>query len=381
LGELFISCVPDTGWVYNDDLIPAFLLDETCFELSYPVNLVDFEGNEYTVTNVEEFIDLISTNDMLFFSWPLNVIDEDGNIHSLNSADEFFELMFSCEEYDNPCDSTWFENDSIYYGVEYLGCYEIVFPISVYNENGEVVELADADALMNLIFNGGYFTTFVYPFQLLDLEGNVITVEDEAQLNELMADCWDDPFVGSGQDIMFFFFSTAAMGDDACYSINYPITVESWDSSYNQINSDQEFMEYMNANEYFALQYPVSITYLEDNSVFTLNSSEDIESLIETCDQGWTGGGEHADALLFFFSSGMMGEEACYDIVYPITVELWDSTATTINSDLEFMDLFNQNEFFTIQYPVTVVLNDGSGSEAILNHQEDLFELINDCQG
>lgn len=375
LGELFIACVPDTGWVENDNLVPAFFFDETCFQLVFPVELVDEAGIVYTAENIEEFIDLISSQDLLFFNWPLNLVDEDGVFYIVESADSFFELMFSCENYGNPCDSVWNGEDSIFFGAQYLGCYEIVFPVSVIDENGDVIEIEDVDQMMSLVFNGFFIVDFVYPFNIIDEEGVVHTVTDAFHLNELMDECWGGPNGGGGFEQLLILFSTAVMGDEACYSINYPITISNGDSLLVDINNDEEMMNLFEHSEYYSFQYPISVTLLEDQSIYTVNDEEDIAMLIETC-EGNTGG--FNDDLLFIFSTAIMGDSACYSISYPIDAELMDSSLLEISSDIEYITLNQTEEWYWIQYPITIILNDNT--EVILEQQEDLFEVINDCQ-
>ena len=59
LGTDFSSCVPTSGWEASTTsmgLLPAFLFEALCFDIVYPVNLENGEGETFVAENAEELI-------------------------------------------------------------------------------------------------------------------------------------------------------------------------------------------------------------------------------------------------------------------------------------------------------------------------------------
>jgi hypothetical protein len=277
LGELFISCVPDSGWVNNNGHVPAFMMDHSCFDLVFPLNLIDMQGNQIIAQNIEEMIDFMSMHDGLYFDWPLGMMDEEGGMHMSDNSDEFFELMFGCDDFMGMHDSLFNFHDSLYFEVEYLACYELIFPFSVMGSNGEITTIESADELMFQVFGGCNFIEFIYPLNLLNEEGDTITAGNEYELMEMMDDC--DHVPNMDMDEMLFYFSTAALADEGCYTINYPIYV----SMMHSVSSDEEFAQYFEVHHNMNIQYPVTVTLSGDDSQVVINTLNDLMEIIEDC--------------------------------------------------------------------------------------------------
>lgn len=376
LGELFATCVPDTGWVAGDDMVPAFVLDEDCFQMVFPVDLQNLDGDIIMAENMEEFIDLLSTNEVLFYSWPLDLVDEEGVVYTVESAIGFYELIYSCDFYTNPSDSTWYGEDSTYYGIQGIACYQFVFPFSVVNENDEIVQLEDADALMAFIFNGHFFVDFVYPLDLMDPQGNIVTASDAQNLQELVDQCWGGPD-NNGTDFAVILWSSTpgGAGADACYTVDYPITANLIDSSTVQINSDDELFQVIAGGDLYNISVPLTVSLLEDGSVIEINDGFDLFDLIEDCSDV----PEWIDLNLFIFSTAAVADSACFEIQYPVEMGFADGTTLEITSDEAFISFMETGQYFQLFYPITVNLLE-DGSEIILNEPEDLLILIENCQ-
>ncbi|MEL6142678.1 MAG: hypothetical protein AAFU67_13795, partial [Bacteroidota bacterium] len=153
LGVLFATCVPDEGWDNTDMgdgniVIPAFLFEELCFDLVYPVDLMDAEDNTYIAANEGELIDLIITVPSLAFTLPLTVTDEDGGEVVIESVGAFYDLYYACD------------------GVTPPG-----------TEGGIVIDLSELDST-----NCDFETLAIqYPYNVVTEGGELITVEDENQ--------------------------------------------------------------------------------------------------------------------------------------------------------------------------------------------------------
>ncbi len=287
LGELFAMCLPN-GW--TDELFPAFLLeDETsCFTAEYPIDLQNIDGEIFTANDADEYIELL-VQEPMFFVFPFNLIDEEGNVIAINNVDELIEALISCNDVVEPGDTTWWNDD-----VEYIGCYQITFPFDVVLADGTVVTVEDHMQYCDLLLSG-QIVDFSYPITVIDEDGNEITVNSAEELNELLEDCdYGNGGPNIGDDIWILLEGTypwdsTGMG---CYSINYPLSLTGYDFDGNAIvegvvMEEAGIYEFLNSNPnevaFIGLQYPVSVTLSEDQSVVELNAIEDIFDLLEGC--------------------------------------------------------------------------------------------------
>src|SRR5690349_15843127 len=84
-------------------------------------------------------------------------------------------------------------------GLGRYGCYELVFPVSITLPDGTVVDVDDYDALKSAVRR--YFEDhdrprrhrqlfqFVFPVSVINQEGEVITLENQEQMIRLRVDC------------------------------------------------------------------------------------------------------------------------------------------------------------------------------------------------
>ncbi|MGK0391818.1 MAG: hypothetical protein ACI94Y_004585, partial [Maribacter sp.] len=61
LGTTFAACIPNTTWddaSESGNVLPAFLFEDLCLDLVYPINMEDGSGNTYTANDELELIDI-----------------------------------------------------------------------------------------------------------------------------------------------------------------------------------------------------------------------------------------------------------------------------------------------------------------------------------
>lgn len=268
--ELFAECIPTGGWTGGE--FPAFVIsfENSCYEMVYPVSLVDIDGNVVIVNDAVELGDLLANGDLYFFEWPLSLVDEDDVVYTADSEDALFILLSECDDFGNPC-------DTVITGGGFIGCYEIVFPIDLVLIDGSVVTAADENEFFNLIFSG-QVEDFSYPITLLAADGTEIIISDADALDQALQDCG---FIGGG-DQMLLLAGTATAAGSGCYEINLPIDFVMLDGSILAITTMDEYIENMGAAE--TLVYPVSVTLTEDGSVVNLEDFEDILILLDECE-------------------------------------------------------------------------------------------------
>lgn len=281
LGEAFATCIPDHGWDpgsggQDDCGFPAYLItqDEGCYDLVYPITLVDSDTGATTeVSNDEEFIAAITNTELiLLFQFPLTLVDEDGVESTATDADGLFQLLVDCEyEGGGSVDTV------ISVGGD-IACYDIEFPFTVSLVDGSEVEVADNDELLSLMLEGNV-VSFVYPITLLDEEGETITVNSDEDLMEAFIDCG---YGGTPLDIALPFLlsgDNAANDGFGCYDIIYPLTVVD-DNETIELQSLDEAINITMESPLAELQFPVSVTN-SDGEVVTIESLEELFSTLE----------------------------------------------------------------------------------------------------
>lgn len=266
IGELFASCIPDTGWGGND--FPAFLIDSetSCFEIVYPIDLVDIDENTITVESEVEFVDALAANELLFFDFPFSLTSDSTGVVEVANSDELFQLLSSCEYIGTPCDSITWGGD--------LGCYTIAFPVSFEMLDGTIETANDLDELNGLFF-GGQVANFAFPLDLVDNEtGELVTVNNDEELEDLLDECFID--VG-GQDGIPGELLTA--GSEGCYEIVYPLTGMTFNGDVVEIENEESLIEY-NLNGGVFIDLPLELI-LEIDGETTIISISTIEAFVE----------------------------------------------------------------------------------------------------
>lgn len=228
--------------------------------------------------------------------------------------------------------------------------------------------------------------------------------------------------------------------EEICFDIDFPITIIFPDGTSQTVNSEEEIETSIDAfyeanqdvEEEPTLDYPVTVT-LEDGTTQVLNTDDDLEALIEICEMGEDeedeeydgeegdsededdegdsededededdeGDSEDSDDEGNSEDSDDEDDEGdsedsededeflddlCFEFNYPITVVLPDGSSQMVNDENELEDgiedFYDANPDVetdpTLVYPVTVTLEDGTTQE--LNSDEDLFTLIDSCE-
>ncbi len=288
LGVQFGSCIPDEGWEDTTTTggsltIPAFLFQELCFDLVYPLEVVDADDNTYTANNEAALIDLLATTPNLSFILPISVVDEEGNATTIESVAGFYDLYYSCDgitppgtEGGIPIDLS--ELDSANCNFETLA---IQYPYDVLTEDGELISVEDENQEAALILSGEDYTV-QYPFDLVDADGLVITINDEAEFILLILPCLitienPDPCDTPAHILLYF------NQGGGCGTVDYPNQLTA-DGIVYEINTiDDYFVVYnMYSWDEIAIVYPISVT-TSDGTVVTFNNDEEVCAFIEEC--------------------------------------------------------------------------------------------------
>ena len=293
LGEAFSQCIPDEGWEQQDSTgsegtFPAYLICEinSCYQLIYPVTLVDIDGIIYTVYNENEFIDVLSTEEFLAFQYPVNLaIEDEDTVVIAASSEELFDLLIDC--HDEPWNGGGDVEIDSTFDIGGIACYDLIFPVTFSTLDGGELIINNYEEFSAALLNGN-IENFIYPVSLANIDSDeLMTVNNDEEFAEALEDCWEsdggdiDPPTGENA-IIFFLFSDDF--DNDCYSINYPVDVITLDSLQITYYSVEDVINALETSENLpdALVYPVSVINSYGETV-TLEGAEDIFDLIEDC--------------------------------------------------------------------------------------------------
>lgn len=272
LGEIFANCVPNTGW--GEDLFPTYLISDesSCYDMVYPVNLVDIDGNSVVANDEAEFIDLISQGDPLFFEFPLSLIDEDGDTVLAANDEELFTLLFDCEEIEVP-------------GGDPIGdCWDFSYPFEMINQDGDIIVINNHDDYCNAMLEG-LALELVYPLTLVNSDGEELVVNNEDELSQAWLDCFPpiQEFAISG-----FLASSNLINSESCYSIIYPF--EYLDNTTGIIgvledaSAAQAYIDSNNPDSWDdVLIFPVTVTEIPSGDEITFNSILEYFDFMANC--------------------------------------------------------------------------------------------------
>jgi hypothetical protein len=156
----------------------------------------------------------------------------------------------------------------------------------------------------------------------------------------------------------------------SCSSIVLPIIVVAngleihLDSEEDLVTVEKILDQFEWDDDIIEILFPITVI-LADHTELVINNEDDLEALWESC-----GENEIDDDI------------ECIDFVYPFTISVFDSEnqlsdVITVENDEElhhFFKEFDDDEVASINFPITVVLSDGS--EYVVNDHNELENLI-----
>jgi len=175
---------------------------------------------------------------------------------------------------------------------------------------------------------------------------------------------------------------------EGCYEISFPITFVYEDgttvTAETEADLDEIFSE--DAENYpWEIGFPVNLTDPETGETVTAADEEELFTYFLECegfddgdwddeDGPWDDDENPCDSLDFGF-----GTFGCYDLVFPISFVLEDGTIVTADDEDALGDIFLNNGPADFSYPIN--LEDEDGEPHVANNEEELFALLEECDG
>jgi hypothetical protein len=247
-----------------------------------------------------------------------------------------------------------------------LGCVSIPYPFSMATVEGETLEIGSEEDFLEALGNEeDPVIDFVYPLIVADEDGNIITVNDVEELADLFTDCF--PGTGWGDEFEEWFVPAWKISfDNSCLQLVYPLTIIDLDSTAIGIADEAELTAYLADGNLYSFAFPLDLEN-EDGEVVTAETPDDLFDLLADCNPG---GG---------FGGCGIGTFGCYELGYPLTVELFDGSTQVVNNDDEFAAVLLNGELAGFVFPMTLI--DEDGNEIVVNDEEELYDALMACGG
>lgn len=289
LGRDYASCIPQQGWtaaMSTNETLPACLYGGLlCFDLVYPVGLIDEAGNTYTAANEDEFIDLFATTQSgLSFLLPITIVDEEGNETSIEGIDDFFSAAGQCDAVTPVVVGDGF----VFQG---FACYQLAYPAEMLDENGNPITVNSADEYATLVL-GGEALELQYPFSLIDSAGAVITVNDLQEYILALNDCGFEIIItnntttcGTPSHVLLFINRGGAAMGPCRFNINYPVTLVAGGATFI-VNDIIEYYSVYNAYQLNEIEliFPVSVTVNLSQEVIEFADGDELCTYVDDCE-------------------------------------------------------------------------------------------------
>jgi len=349
-------------------------MDLGCFVIDFPFALMI--GDDVVEVDADSDFEVLfaSTDENTFvdFVYPFNITYADGSTEVIESGEELGEAFATCIP-----DEGWGYDSTFTEDLDFPAflitaddyCYDIVYPITLTDLEGEGYTVASEDDFIDLIATTSTILFFDFPLMLID-DDVTVDVADSDELFEALLSCVDD---GEGFDTTWNYG-----GEIGCYGVEFPFTAVLADGSTVQVDNHDELCALMIEGPIVGFEYPLTLIRA-DGSTLVVNSEEEFITALDDCWDGPSVGGEIDPSLIVLLSgSNEAGEVGCYDINWPLSFD-YDDDIVSIASIDELVDYSDVLPELTLIYPVSVNLNDG-GETVELASIEDTLQLVENCQ-
>ena len=184
-----------------------------------------------------------------------------------------------------------------------------------------------------------------------------------------------------------------------CFSLVYPVTFIMPDGSTMDVTNDDE-SGWANLKNWYAentgyeevmpeINYPVDIVYETENgdSTVTLNTAEEMELAKRECWGDWEDGDESGGED--DWGENEDNELECFSLVYPVTFIMPDGSLFTLSEEADWRNLelwYEQNSEVeaepVYQFPVDIVYETEDGQNTVtINNQEEMETAEEECWG
>jgi len=331
-----------------------------CFSIPYPFRFQTNKNIQITVNNEQDFSSTVPDSNSIIvdFVYPLTIV-KDGKPSIVSDIQQLANEFASCIP-----GGGWTSDDfPVYLISEANGCYEIKYPVNIYNKSGtyfmanDELELADLLASTDQLF-------FRWPLTLEKADNSAIQADSAAELFEILFECGKLDLPNDSLKINTI----------GCFDIIFPISfIKNGGENVSANNADQ-LAQLLLKGELKEFIFPIHLNSVMTGPIDVLNATELELYLSQYC------GGCGCDAdILLFITGDPDFTGSCYEINYPFYIKLLNGTEYTITKADDYVEFINSSgELGILIYPVSVNLL-GSGEEKTFNNVEEIVNTLLQC--
>lgn len=294
---IFVAC--------NEDITNSFIDEETldtfvdqslfelqnegnigrlgCYELVFPITINFSDETTSTVNDYEELAAAIQTwkennpdaTERPAFEFPIEVLSEDGELTSVTNGEELKALKRACRA------DKFNDRDPRGHRKNCKPCFDMVFPITIQFPDATTAEVSSRAELKTTLRawkaanpDATERPTIAFPIDVEFEDGSITTVNSSAELEELKQACRDEE----------------RPEWEPCFKVVFPVTILFPDGTTAEAANREEkralYREWKAANpdatERPEITFPIHVE-LEDETVVTINTEEELEELKESC--------------------------------------------------------------------------------------------------
>ncbi len=205
-------------------------------------------------------------------------------------------LFAACQKEETAADTENYDLQSIYEieersGTGMRGCYELVFPVTIQFADTTTLEVLNYEELKQAIRN--WFEAnqerprpnrphLVFPFEVINEDGELITITNQEELHQLRRACLNAVFGGNHH---------GHFGKDRpCFKPVFPFTLEFPDGSLVTVTTPREMQQAIRtwkqanpgSHERPEFVFPITVQ-LRDGTQVVVNTPEELRALKEEC--------------------------------------------------------------------------------------------------
>ena len=140
-----------------------------------------------------------------------------------------------------------------------------------------------------------------------------------------------------------------AINSYLCFDFVYPISVVYNDGTVQSLANDNEFAQAIanQSNQSYIIDYVYPFDISQNGTVTTINNETDFMDAIDSC---------------FTLIDFTLAQMSCFDLVFPVSVELSDGSIVVANNQQEFEALFASQSIYPVDmvYPFDIIQSGGT---------------------